>query len=128
MSQLPNPLTGNIDKGDSLYKLPEINLLDEQSWSYVQRRYRMSSREVQVARLVCHGFSNKEIAEGLKIELGTVKVHLRNIYRRVHVRNKVVLLLTFINDVNKLFCQSPNAGIIPVMTNRSESISKTPGL
>jgi DNA-binding NarL/FixJ family response regulator len=128
MSQLPNSADQNIGKSDSTYNRLEVVLFDAKHWSYIQRRYLISPREVQVAKLVCHGFSNKEIAQDLNIELGTVKTHLRNIYRRVRVKNKVALLLTFINDIDRLFYHSPNAGFIPVMTNKSESMSKTSGL
>ena len=118
MSQFPNSADENMGKDTPLYKHPEVVLLDEKYWSYIQRRYLMSPREVQVAKLVCRGFSNMEIAQDLKIELGTVKTHLRNIYRRVRIKNKVALLLTFIYDANKLFCQSPSASasLIPFIT------------
>lgn len=102
-------------KDDSPYKCPEVILLDEKHWSYIRRRYGISPRELEVAKLVCRGFSNKEIAKSLKIKDDTVKTHLRNIYRRIRVKNKVTLLLRFIYDVSKLFNGSNNAALIPIM-------------
>jgi LuxR family maltose regulon positive regulatory protein len=78
---------------------PDIVILDELHWSYIQRRYRLSPRETQVAKLVCQGLVNEEIAQHLKITNGTVKTHLRNVYRRIRVRNKITMLLKFITDV-----------------------------
>ena len=75
-----------------------MTLLDDRHWSYLQRRYYISPRELQVARLICYGFNNAEIAKDLNIKRGTVKTHVRNIYRRIRVKNKLELLLTFLRD------------------------------
>ena len=99
----PLPIDKNINRGDRLFVQPVINLFNQKHWSYLERRYHMSSRELQVATLVCRGFNNDEIAKALEIRCGTVKTHLRNIYRRVRVKSKIVLLLRFIEDTNR-FC------------------------
>jgi ATP/maltotriose-dependent transcriptional regulator MalT len=106
MLELPHLVNKNIAKDDSLHKRPEVILLNRKQWSYIKRRYWISTRELEVAELVCRGFSNKEIANDLQIELGTVKTHLRNIYRKVYVKNKITLLLRFMDDVDKVFGQS----------------------
>jgi DNA-binding NarL/FixJ family response regulator len=77
-------------------------LLDEKQWLYLQKRYYMTTRELQVAILVCRGFNNYDIANALKIRHGTVKTHLRNIYRRVQVKSKIALLLRFVADAREL--------------------------
>lgn len=77
-------------------------LLDEHQWLFLKKRYHMTPRELQVAILVCRGFNNDEIAKALKIRQGTVKTHLRNIYRRARVKSKILLLLKFVADVSKL--------------------------
>jgi DNA-binding NarL/FixJ family response regulator len=91
-------LTDNKTAPDS-FRRPDIRLLDDTQWLYVQRRYRLSPRELQVAKHVCQGFANEEIARSLRIRVGTVKTHLRNIYRRIHVTNKIGMLLTFLELV-----------------------------
>ena len=60
----------------------------------------MTPRELQIAILVCRGFNNREISKALNIKQGTIKTHLRNIYRRVRVKTKITLLLKFIEDIN----------------------------
>lgn len=100
---------------DSLYKRPEVALLSEQQWLYVQRRYHMSTRELQVAELVCRGFSNKEIAKNLKIRPGTVKTHLRNVYRRIHVKNKIALLLKLVDAGTKFSAKAVATTPVPVI-------------
>jgi DNA-binding CsgD family transcriptional regulator len=100
------------DKGsdESVFKTPRIALLKPEHWYYIQRRYRMSRRELQVAELVCEGFSNGEIAEELKIKPGTVKTHLRNVYRRIRVKNKIAMLLTVVDQATKF---ATSSGITP---------------
>jgi DNA-binding NarL/FixJ family response regulator len=83
---------------EPLYKRPDVNLLDDRQWLYVQRHNRLSPRELQVAKHICRGFPNEEVATCLSIRSGTVKTHLRNIYRRIHVTNKIGMLLTFVEQ------------------------------
>lgn len=49
----------------------------------------LSPREREVLDLAASGMSNKEIAERLTISVNTVKFHLRTIYSRLGVRNRV---------------------------------------
>ncbi|MBL7153427.1 MAG: response regulator transcription factor [Phycisphaerae bacterium] len=114
MQQFPRPAAGNIAKTDFPYERPKVVLLDDKHWSYIQRRYHISPRELEVAKLVCDGLSNKEIAEALNIRQGTVKTHMKNLYRRIHVKNKVALLLRFMADVSKLLGESPNGAVVPI--------------
>jgi len=95
---------------DDFYQRPDVVLLEEEHWFHIQRRYHMSPREVQVAKLVCRGFSNGEIAKNLRIKQGTAKTHLRNIYRRVRVKNKISMLLKIVDQATKF---SAKAGITP---------------
>ncbi len=97
----------NIKKDDLLFKQrPPGILLDEKQWLYLKERYHMTPRELQVAILVCRGFNNNEIAKSLKIKHGTVKTHLRNLYRRVRVKSKILLLLRLVDDVNRFYAPS----------------------
>lgn len=54
---------------------------------------RLSEREVQVARLVAAGSSNKEIADQLVITERTVKAHLTAIFEKLGVRDRLQLSL-----------------------------------
>jgi len=51
----------------------------------------LTEREVEVVRLVNAGRSNKEIAYELQLVEGTVKVHLNNIFRKLHVSTRAEL-------------------------------------
>ncbi len=48
----------------------------------------LSFRERQVFELLCQGLRNQEIADGLDIQLPTVKNHLHRIYKKLQVRSR----------------------------------------
>lgn len=70
-------------------KLPEIKGFDE-----------LTEREKEILELLSQGLLYKEIADKKFISIDTVKKHVGNIYRKLHVNNKV-------EAVNK-FNQSKN--------------------
>lgn len=51
----------------------------------------LTRREIELVRLVTRGLRNKEIAEKLFINEGTVKVHLHNIYEKLGVCGRPAL-------------------------------------
>ena len=56
---------------------------------------RLTSREQEVARLVCEGRSNQEIADNAGLSLPTVKKHVHGIFRKLEVtsRSQLVALM-----------------------------------
>jgi DNA-binding NarL/FixJ family response regulator len=53
----------------------------------------LTSREVEIVRMVASGMRNRKISETLFISEGTVKIHLHNIYQKVAVDGRVELTL-----------------------------------
>ena len=51
----------------------------------------LTPRRAQVARLVCRGFSNREIAKKLGVAEGTIKIHLYSIYEKLNVHSRIAL-------------------------------------
>jgi LuxR family maltose regulon positive regulatory protein len=49
----------------------------------------LSEREIEVLQLLEEGLSNQEIASRLYITLNTVKAHLKSIYGKLDVKNRV---------------------------------------
>lgn len=49
----------------------------------------LSGREAEVLQLLGHRFTNKEIAQRLRIELQTVKNHVGRVLRKLGLRSRV---------------------------------------
>jgi DNA-binding CsgD family transcriptional regulator len=56
---------------------------------------RLTRREQEVARLVCEGRSNQEIADGARLSLPMVKKHLHAVFRKLEVpsRSRLITLM-----------------------------------
>ena len=53
----------------------------------------LTPRELEMVRMVAHGHGNETIAHRLAITLGTVKVHLHHVYRKLKLGGRVELVL-----------------------------------
>ena len=51
----------------------------------------LTSRELELVRLVAHGLRNRAIADRLRISEATVKDHLHNVYEKLNVDGRVAL-------------------------------------
>lgn len=56
---------------------------------------KLTEKEKQVALLVARGYSNKLIAMKLDVTEATIKVHLRSIFKKLHVTDRLSLALIF---------------------------------
>jgi DNA-binding NarL/FixJ family response regulator len=56
---------------------------------------KLSAREYEALDLIAHGFSNKEIATRFSISNETLRWHLRNIYKKLHVHSRTEAALKF---------------------------------
>jgi DNA-binding CsgD family transcriptional regulator/GAF domain-containing protein len=54
-------------------------------------KYHLTDREAEIALLVSQGFTNEEIARKLSISRLTVETHMKNLFEKVGVRNRVGL-------------------------------------
>jgi non-specific serine/threonine protein kinase len=55
------------------------------------RAHRLTDRELEIARLVAGGLSNREIAQSLKVSKRTIDSHLDHIFTKVGMRGRVEL-------------------------------------
>jgi DNA-binding NarL/FixJ family response regulator len=98
----------SVADADKASEFSSVMLLNDQQWSYLQVKYNMTRREMQIAKLVCRGLGNEDIAQSLSIRHGTVKTHIRNLYRKLWVHNKISMLLRFIHDAS-IFISNPES-------------------
>ena len=68
-----------IEKKDDCNKFSEDKL----------KEFELSEREIEVLKLISQGFKNAEIAEKLFVSQNTIKTHIKNIYVKLDVKNRV---------------------------------------
>ena len=64
----------------------------------LQQLNSLSERETMVLKLLCHGMSNKQIAEELNISEYTVKNHMANILRKLEVNDRTQAIVFAIKN------------------------------
>ena len=114
MDQFPKPTTEYAGKEPSTSPRLNIVLLDRKQWTYVQKKYDLTRREREIAELICQGMRNGSIARALRIRPGTAKTHIRNIYRKVHVKSKIAMLLRFVAASRDLYSSYEGTNSIPI--------------
>jgi ATP/maltotriose-dependent transcriptional regulator MalT len=56
------------------------------------KQFELSDRETEVLKFIAQGYKNSEIAEKLFVSQNTIKTHIKNIYVKLDVRNRVEAL------------------------------------
>jgi DNA-binding NarL/FixJ family response regulator len=79
LNQGGSPMSSNIARKLISYFLDEKKITKNQI---------LSERENEVLQLLADGLLYKEIADRLQIVHGTVRQHLHNIYKKLHVQNR----------------------------------------
>ena len=59
----------------------------------------LSNKEKEVASLIKEGMNNKEVTQRLNITERTVKAHLSSIYKKLHVKDRVGLVIKLSTNV-----------------------------
>lgn len=67
----------------------------ESVWERLQIAYRLTAREAAIIELVLRGYSSESIGLSLGISTGTVKVHRRNVYRKLNISSQTQLFSLF---------------------------------
>jgi DNA-binding NarL/FixJ family response regulator len=57
------------------------------------KNVQLSAREAEVLKFLSMGFSNKEIADQIKLSIETVRSYLKSIYKKLHVRSRTEAVL-----------------------------------
>jgi DNA-binding NarL/FixJ family response regulator len=57
----------------------------------------LTAREEETLLMLTKGYSNKEIADRLKVSIETVRTHLKNIYEKMHVRSRTEAVANYMS-------------------------------
>lgn len=74
--------------------LPE--LFSERQWLLLVKAFRLTPRQLEVARIICLGCTNGQIAKRLGISIATVRLHAAGIYIATGARSRVGIVVLFV--------------------------------
>ena len=80
--------------------------LHEESRKDSRENTDLTNREEEILLLIAKGMSNKEIARKLKIVETTVKVHVKNLLKKLHLRSRVEAAVWAVERDKKNFSQA----------------------
>ena len=69
--------------------------------SEASQAFNLSKRETEIVQLVARGLANKEIAAELSISVETVRVHLKHIYEKLHVRSRTEAAMKYRDSLER---------------------------
>lgn len=78
-----------------------IRGLHEEKLSASRNKIALTTREGQILKLISKGLSNKHIARKLDIAEGTVKVHVKNLLKKLNLRSRVEAAVWVIENKNQ---------------------------
>jgi two-component system, NarL family, nitrate/nitrite response regulator NarL len=77
---------------------PAVRRATECRGKNVQPEHVLTAREYEIAGLIAQGLSNKHIARALAIAVGTVKIHLHNMYEKLGGANRTSLAVLMLKS------------------------------
>lgn len=92
-SHIQNILNAIADRENSIHKITKIKQAKRPvPYNIAIKSDSLSTRELEIAKLVCDGLRNKEIAHQLFVSEDTVKKHLYNAYKKLGINNRIELV------------------------------------
>lgn len=79
---------------DEDQRIPE--LFTDDQWRELASYLALPPRQLQIAHLLCRGWTNRQIASRLGISPHTVRTHLRALFERFEVRDRVGVVVRLV--------------------------------
>ena len=95
-----SPLLASLHYGDEWAKDSEKMEIDNEKL-ILFRKYRMSSREIEVCKLLLQGYTMRQISGILSLAYPTVNTYCTSIYRKININSRTELLQVFRDYANK---------------------------
>ncbi len=86
------PLIGDLDEFEALQATSHRE-------TFESNQAPLTPRELDIARLLCQGLSNKEIGRALVLELTTVKAHVTRILTKTNSQNRTQVALALVRQL-----------------------------
>lgn len=106
---------GGIDE------FPPLCTFDEDSWRRISAALALSARQTEITRLICAGYCYKSIAVRVGISVNTVRMHVRALFAKLRVRDRLGVVLRVFAVERAIFdtCAFPGRSIRGIVAGRS---------
>ena len=96
-------------------------LFTEGQWLRIADRLGFSQREIEIVRLVFEDIPDQAIAEELAISVNTVQTHLKRLYSKLGVVNRVGMVLQIVREhlADLRHAQYPEPIVLPPPVRRA---------
>ena len=71
-------------------------LFSESSWQQLKDKLDLPGRQLQLCRLICKSMSTKEIAAALHLSTHTVQMHMKCLFKKLAVHDRVALVVKLV--------------------------------
>ncbi len=71
-------------------------MFTSRQWNHIQRGFQLTPRQTEIAKFVCEGLSNKQIARKCHITYNTARTHVAHICAKIAVHGRAELILRLI--------------------------------
>ncbi len=71
-------------------------MFNSKQWNYIQKGHHFTSRQIEIAKLVCEGLDNTQIAKKCNITYNTARTHVAHICARIGAHGRAELILWLI--------------------------------
>ena len=86
-SMVPNQIE-NLEIAKKINKVQEEPAMLDKNSSILETKYQMTPRQVEIARMIADGASNREIAQALFFSESMARYETVKIYERLRVKNR----------------------------------------
>lgn len=84
----------HVADAQTRHDLPE--LFSARQWAQIGKKLGLTERQLEVARLICCGRTNAEIARSLRRSEGTARLHADRLFKALSVRNRVGVVVRIV--------------------------------
>jgi len=77
-------------------------MFSSKQWKYIQKGFHLTPRQTQIAKLVCEGLNNNQIAKKCHITYNTARTHVNHICAKIAVHGRAELILRLIKVTKRI--------------------------
>jgi DNA-binding CsgD family transcriptional regulator len=71
-------------------------MFSSKQWNYIQKGFHLTPRQAEIAKLVCEGLTNSQIAKKCHITYNTARTHVNHICVKIVAHGRAELILRLI--------------------------------